>query len=259
MQLSRTSLELVLPEDIPNLYRLCCASEAGIYWRYRGTTPSPSDFAASLWVGVVSQYKVVERSTGALVGLVVLYDHCGHHAKVGVVCGDESVGSGLVIEGVAQLIRHAFRARPYIKLYFESSSILFPSSAERLLEREGILKAYVHQDGHYSDVTIYSLSRSTWDAQEDVSPYKQASTGWSLDTFLEDLSARTGRQLDADNSGPESPAALGFDSLDTLLLMETIDEVARNWAPPLPLAELLSLPLADLHHLVSAHLERVEA
>src|SRR5947209_7211007 len=97
-----TSLRVVVPQDFDFLYRLSLSDETLVRWRYRGSTPSPQQFQATLWEGVSAQFVIESASDRRPVGLAALYsmDHHGGTAFVATVVEPQMAGLGWPLEGL---------------------------------------------------------------------------------------------------------------------------------------------------------------
>src|SRR5688572_24966393 len=69
-------LRPVTPDDYPSIYHWSTTPPTAETWRFRGATPSPDAFAATLFDGVLAQYVVATRSNPAKpAGLVQAFNY----------------------------------------------------------------------------------------------------------------------------------------------------------------------------------------
>lgn len=159
----------IVQEDISWLHQSAMSPEFGFRWRYRGHTPSPEQFVANLWEGVLAQFVVVSRGLpGSPVGLVVLYEaNTRHgHCKLGVTSGVGNDRLGLMAEGAALLIEYAFGIWPFTKLYAEIPGFNLPSLAsitDSGFVEEGRLERHEWHCGEGYALHIFALYRDRWE------------------------------------------------------------------------------------------------
>lgn len=116
-------LRELLPEDAPRLYRGSVDPSHSYRWRYRGTTPTPRQFADDLFDGSTFAQFVLERLDSAeLVGIVQCYQarlDAGtvYFAFVRTGTNGEPVSEMTV--GLYLFVSYLFRTFPFRKLYAE--------------------------------------------------------------------------------------------------------------------------------------------
>jgi len=150
------------------LYRLHAQDEIGFRWRFRGETPSPDRFIATLWEGVLAQFVVSQNKTNTGVGLVTTYgvNLRDQYAHIAFVTSPEYVGTGLTLEGLALFVDYLFRLWPLRKLYAEAVEYnysQFSRGSNRYFKREGILRDQLHYAARYWDVHVLALYRRDWE------------------------------------------------------------------------------------------------
>lgn len=229
------SLRPVKPADYGFLYDLEVTSSLGGMWRQQGRTPSPDEFAASLWVGVVASF-IVQTTAGEPVGVVAFYDE---HQRDGVVYLAALVGADhrrgpVGIEAVERAITHAFRSWPVRKIYMESlepNYEQFRSGAGRWFTEEGRLRNFGFSAGRYWDKVILAVDRADWArSRSSGSPVEDL-----LATVLEILRVD---ELDRLALQADLVDDLGADSLTYFEVAEAIeahhdiaipDELIQSW------------------------------
>jgi hypothetical protein len=164
---SRVRLRPVIPErDVIPLYEAAFEPANATRWRFRGRTVPIDHFAASLFDGVLAQYMVEMRDTGAMVGLVTAYDEntSGLHCKVAFIrCGQRFPGdAGATFEGVMTFITHIFRTFPFRKVFAEVPEPNIGLYSEGFAEIEGTLREYLFHDGQFVDLHVVSFTREVW-------------------------------------------------------------------------------------------------
>jgi len=158
--------------DYRELYEWSTNLTEAFRWRFGGRTPSPEEFAHSLWMNVLAQYLVVDENE-VRQGLVVLYDadHVNGHVYIGVQ-GRPSGQSGIYATlGLLRLIDHAFRHWPFRKIYAEIPEYnvaSFSSISRRGMQVEGRLLNHIFYKDRYWDLITHSLTRETWEEVSQI-------------------------------------------------------------------------------------------
>ena len=82
---NKVDLRPLTSDDYKEIYEWSTNLSEAFRWRFGGRTPSPEEFAHSLWINVLAQYLVVDENEEKQ-GLVVLYDadHVNGHVYIGV-------------------------------------------------------------------------------------------------------------------------------------------------------------------------------
>lgn len=241
------------PGDLEFLYSLLATPEIGLRSRTRGVTPSPDEFRQLIWRDAFVLFIVDSVTTGQCLGYVSAYNANMRNgiAYLAAMGSQRSVGRGLVVRGLAILIRYLFTNWPFRKLYFESAEPSFEQFASALPElfvEEGRLREVEYREGSYSDVIVGAISRARWDlvttkrgvsvsgaaarlAVGDDGPIFEAisrqAEPWvtiALDDFLSLVAELAGHELEMD----ESLFNVGLDSLQMLELACVIEELTGN-------------------------------
>ena len=160
-------LVILEPRHYDALYTISTSAETGFRWRHRGTTPSPERFVQSLWDGVLAQFVVERRDTGAVVGLVVAYDANPRHRYVSLALAAtaEEIGHGRMMEAGALFVNWLFTMWDYHKIYAESIEFnyqSFASGAGKLFQIEGRLKEHEFYGGRRWDLLQLAIYRRDW-------------------------------------------------------------------------------------------------
>lgn len=168
------TLRPIVPADIEALYLASLDPITTHRWRFRGTTPSFSDFTAAMYASdVLSQYMVINAEDGAPVGLAVAYapSHIARHAKVAlqrVNVAQEHQGStqGLMIEGFMAFVQFLFDHFDLRRVYLEVPEYnmsLFDIGAGSIFDVEGRLRDHLYWGDRLWDMYILTLDRERWD------------------------------------------------------------------------------------------------
>lgn len=160
-------LRPVMPEDYGFLRAVELDDDLVVRWRMRGQVPSPEQWAASLWSGVLAQFIVVETSTSRPIGMVALYqaNFQDRHAYFAAARFRPARRTPLLIFGIAMAIEYAFTCWDFQKLYMELPEYNFAqfSSGEgRYFEVEGRLKGHLYAGGRRWDQLILAVERDHW-------------------------------------------------------------------------------------------------
>ena len=168
---ARVLLRPVDSSDYQRLRQLELSSPLAARWRFHGSTPSPDDYARTLWSGVLAQYIIVDRASNVGLGLCSCYgaDLANGHAKFAATRFDPDDRAAAFMEGLALFTDSLFRSFPLRKLYLEIPAFNLDtvrSAIGRMLAEEGVLREHVYFDGRYWDQHILALTRESF---EDVS------------------------------------------------------------------------------------------
>lgn len=164
-EVSRTAaIRPIQSGDYDWLYALSVSGDNGLRWRYRGRTPSLTEFGNDLWAGVHSQFVVCRRSDLRPVGLVGLVNanvqacHCELFAVA-----EPGIG-GPVIEAVLMLLERAFNEFEFNKVWIRATQRNLEqfASIERFCDHEGTLSDYEYSGGTFSALVILSLGQASW-------------------------------------------------------------------------------------------------
>lgn len=158
------SLVGVTPDVYPYLYDLAVTGLNHHRWRFHGTTPSFESFVQYLHSDVLVQFLVIENQTSEPIGHVLCYagDLRNGTAFLGIVMGDDALGSGSGGEAGLLLTEYLFSAYPLRKLYAEIPEFsvgAVASAMEGLWSQEGILRDHFYSRGDYWDQHLFALRR----------------------------------------------------------------------------------------------------
>ncbi len=157
-------LRPVTPDDYGIIQRAELSDALIQRWRYRGSTPSPEQWAGTLWNGTLAQFIVVAKSRNEPVGLVVVYRPMFQHgyAYFGAVRFGETDLSPVMLSGIVLFLVFAFRTWNLRKLYMEIPEYnvaQFESAIDRFMSIEGRLRDHSYYDGHYWDELFVAIYR----------------------------------------------------------------------------------------------------
>jgi RimJ/RimL family protein N-acetyltransferase len=160
-------LGVIEPSDYPRLYEIEFASEGSEFYRHRGAAVAPDVYAATLWAGVLSQWKVCALEKGGTIGLVAAYgaDLRNGHAHIAGIIADPWRRRGWVLEAWVLFISYLFATFPLVKLY---ADVLEPNLATsgRMVERvgrlEGILRGHELHGDQRIDQYLFAIYRDDW-------------------------------------------------------------------------------------------------
>lgn len=160
-------LRLVMPGDYDLIRMVESSGENQVLYRHKGTTPSPEEFVARLWAGVLAQFMVCEKSTGQPVGVVAAYgaDFRNGHVQLASIVFPDQIGAGWPLEGTELFIDYLFETFDFRKLYGETSSVImrsFPSAMVDVGREEGRLVAHEYVKGELVDKVIVAIYRDDW-------------------------------------------------------------------------------------------------
>jgi RimJ/RimL family protein N-acetyltransferase len=141
--------------------------EGSITFRHRGATPSPEQFTASLWSGVLNQYMVESREDGRSVGFVACYnpDFRNDYAYIGGMIFPAFRRSGWALEGFTLFIDSLFYSFPFRKLYgevLEPNLANFKQGLGGVATEEGRLLDHEYLGGGYVDKVTLAIYRDSW-------------------------------------------------------------------------------------------------
>ena len=162
----RVSLRTLTQRYEQFVYDMATDDTVGVRWQYGGEIPPRDGFLGSLWRGVLTQFVVVKRVSGAPIGLVTAYSADLHAGTVycGGAFGTESHRTGETVEGFFLFINHLFSRWDLRKIYFEVPAFNLAqfSGLERFAEREATLREHLYRNGAYWDKHIFSLRADQW-------------------------------------------------------------------------------------------------
>lgn len=166
----RSVLRVIDPNDYGHLYHAELSSGMLHRWRFGGATPSPEQYPALLWNGVLSQYLVLQPKSNAIVGLVAAYDYNANDG-VGYLLGArfaEGVPATLAfVDGFGLFVDNLFELFPLRKLYLEVpefNASHFQSALGSVFVEEGRLERHKFFSGSYWDQITFACWRQEWHA-----------------------------------------------------------------------------------------------
>jgi RimJ/RimL family protein N-acetyltransferase len=156
--------------DYPYLQRVETSTELAFRWRLRGATPSPEQWAQTLWHQVLAQYLVVAELHQKPIGLVTVYrpNFQDGHAYLSAVRFERARASPLMILGVSLFVRYVFTSWNFRKLYMELPEFnlsQFESGLGRYFELEGRLRDHFYFAGRYWDQLTLAIYREVWERE----------------------------------------------------------------------------------------------
>jgi RimJ/RimL family protein N-acetyltransferase len=160
-------LRVVMQGDYETIRMVESSGDNQLLYRHKGTTPSPEEFVARLWAGVLAQFMVCENSSGRPVGIVAAYgaDFRNGHAHLASIVFPDHVGLGWPLEGTELFIDYLFETFDFRKLYGETSSVVmrtFPSVLGDIGREEGRLVGHERFKGELVDKVILAIYREDW-------------------------------------------------------------------------------------------------
>ncbi|MGH9920757.1 MAG: GNAT family N-acetyltransferase [Nitrososphaerales archaeon] len=164
------ALRPIEPSDIPLLYRAALDPSQSYRWRFRGTTPSLEQFADALYRGTLGQFAVIDRSTGSLHGLVVLYNSMPEAGWAYIAfqrVQNEEVRTGHMMVGGCLLLDYAFKNWALRKIYAEIPDYNYQAligSTGLPVTKEGCFHDHVYFGGQYHDLHVIAIYRETWES-----------------------------------------------------------------------------------------------
>jgi RimJ/RimL family protein N-acetyltransferase len=160
-------LRAVVAADYDWIRLLEASGEDLLRYRHRGATVAPEAFPAALWNGVLAQFCVGLRASGATVGVVAAYgaDFRNGHAKVARILAPEARRSGAGAEAFLVFFDLLFESFPLRKLYLE---VLGPNLAQFASYRrfpvveDGRLRAHELVGEQAWDLHVLAVHRRDW-------------------------------------------------------------------------------------------------
>lgn len=142
------------------------SSELSMRWRFRGSTPSPEQWAQAIWAGTLAQFLIVERQSEQPAGIVALYqaNFQQGHASLAAAKFTQTKSPAMIL-GIALFLRYVFACWNLRKLYMELPEYNYPqfsSGLGRIFEVEGRLREHTYFDGQLWDEVILAIYRDRW-------------------------------------------------------------------------------------------------
>jgi acyl carrier protein len=159
-------LKPIAPGDYGLLQILETIGDAAPRWRHRGVTPSPEQWAQTLWAGVLVQFLVVGAQSNKPVGRVVIYqpNFQDRYAYFAALKFEPSDRSPLMVLGISLFLEYVFSHWEFEKLYMEVPEYnldQFASGVGRLFDVEARLRGHLKLGGRSWDQLVLALYRST--------------------------------------------------------------------------------------------------
>jgi RimJ/RimL family protein N-acetyltransferase len=165
----RVILRPLFSSDYDWLYALATDQQVGRYWRFRGHTPSPETFVASIWAGVAAQFVVTKRADQTRIGLMQFdqFNAESGYGYLSAILHPDVLGAGWPIESLYLFVNYLFITRNLRKIYIEASGAAltnYQSAVGALLVEEGRLVDHDYVDGRFVDCHLLALYRQTWES-----------------------------------------------------------------------------------------------
>jgi hypothetical protein len=154
-------------EDYPLLQRFDLSPELIHRYRYRGSTPSPDQWAQMLWNTVLLQFIVESADGREPIGIIALYqvNFQNAYGYLSAAKFDPTDNSPRMMLGAAMFLEHVFVNWPLRKVYLDLPEYNLDQIAGgvgSLFEIEGQLLAHTYFDGRYWDQYFLALYRTKW-------------------------------------------------------------------------------------------------
>lgn len=256
-------LHPVTPANLSELRRLELTGATATAGRFAGAVPSPEEYAAALWAGVLAQRVVVVD--GRAVGLVGAHDPDPRSGTAWLCAwgAHEHVGTGVVAGGVARFVEWLFRAWPMRVLYAattEDALASFRAVTGDLATEVARYPDRHRRGGRFVDRVVLACDRAAvevsirprLDAAMRARPLDAPPT---LDGMVLALADELGRPASALGPDRRVVADLGLDSLELFLVALWIEEHGGELPDP---ALWQTATIAELHRLAwsTAHAQR---
>lgn len=136
-------------------------------WQWNGQPESVEGFSESLRSGVLCQYVIVSRRSGASVGLVraTSANFFHRHAYLSVYLDAANRRSPMAMEASALLVEHLFARYNLRKIYCETLAPIFEAVASgnnEFFDVEARFKDYAYFDGRLVDKLVLTIDRDHW-------------------------------------------------------------------------------------------------
>lgn len=171
-QSRRARLRTVMTSDVEMLYRVELSEELGVRWRFRGSTPSPSDYSQTPWTNALATFLIEKRSERTPVGVVAIYNAnmASQRASLSLAAFPGYERTPSVIDGALMMINYAFTVWPLRKLYADVLGFnldQLSSITRHLFTEEARLSDWEFFDDQWWDIVYFSLAREDWLARRD--------------------------------------------------------------------------------------------
>jgi RimJ/RimL family protein N-acetyltransferase len=166
-------LRPVVVEDYKFLYQLANTPPVSLRWRFRGSTPSPEQFNARLWDGVLAQFVVERLRDNDRVGVIAAYNASfqDRFAYMSMLIKPASQRRVWPLEAGGLFLDYLFSAFNLRKVYGETIDFNYPQFQSHFADffvEEGRLVRHSYHAGKYWDMRIDSVSREAWLTRQDT-------------------------------------------------------------------------------------------
>lgn len=162
----RFRLAPVTPDLVEDLYAIAIDPAVSTRIRWRGSTPSLSEFAASMTDAVLAQFAILDTDEEVR-GAVVLSSASYHdqHAHFSAFTDENSRGSDIGFHASLLMLHYGFATWPFRKLYIEvpeRNDQPHWKIAPDFMVKEGTLTQHYFYQGSFQDVFIYAFHRDAF-------------------------------------------------------------------------------------------------
>ena len=164
-------LHTVEDEHLEFLYRLSSDTTVRPQWRSRGEVLSREMFFRNLWLDVLAQFVIVDRSSAEMIGHVLCYsaDLRNRHAAVAVAYMPEYRALAWPVEGLVLFMSYLFQVWDLRKLYGEIVEFnfehAFGGAGGRWFHTEGRLREHVYFNSRYWDAVQIAVYREEFQSR----------------------------------------------------------------------------------------------
>ncbi len=171
-QSRRARLRTIVPSDVELLYRVELSEALGVRWRFRGSVPSPADYAESVWTNTLATFLIEKCSERTPVGVVAIYNAnmTAQRASFSLAAFPGYEGTPAVMDGALLAINYAFAVWPFRKLYADVLGFnvdQLASVARHLFTEEARLSEWEFFNDQWWDLYYFSLTRERWLERRD--------------------------------------------------------------------------------------------
>jgi RimJ/RimL family protein N-acetyltransferase len=160
-------LRPLTPQDYGFLHATEVSGEIGPRWRFRGSTPSPEQWAQATWGDVLAQFLVVNKRNDAPVGIVAAHrpNFQDGHAQLSAAKFKPEERTAAMMLGLAIFLQYVFSCWDFRKLYMEVPEYNYSQLASgvgRFFVLEGQLRRHSFFAGRFWDQMTLAIYRETW-------------------------------------------------------------------------------------------------
>jgi RimJ/RimL family protein N-acetyltransferase len=164
----RVALERLSPRHAVGLHALLSSAELADGWPLQGNAVPQRQLVPYLGNMSRSQFTVVRRESGEVIGLVqaIAEDRRNGTLDVAVVVAGHLWRVGWPLEAFFLFADYLFRGLGYRKLYFSVPATVRRRLGRRIgefLKLECVLTEHVFSMGRYEDLSIFAMDRDQWD------------------------------------------------------------------------------------------------